>query len=246
MVNRGVRLLYRNTPIGGTTAVEAPTDPDAPGSEWQQEQNRRIAGVAALIAGDAPEPAWLRQGLESAVGALYFALNDEADVLTRKKQRKILNDIQLALRVLDLSFTMKFVRSALEGPDQAGFDAIADAQRAIADIRPLVTGAIAAIPRGKGKQKHYPIPVKAPLPICADFVSVAWCEVRGRPVPYTSKAAQQACEELWDLAGGGSRQHSSGIPSCIKGWREHLLASKDLPDSAYDQFKELLIGRWRR
>jgi hypothetical protein len=118
--------------------VSADGDPNWQVSDWQLEENRLVSALASRIAGRTLEPAWLRQGLKDAAGAICFALRDEAKHPNRKPLRSRLLETQAAIELLTSGLTDKAIRSALEGPDQAGFDAIASAWRALRDMRPLV------------------------------------------------------------------------------------------------------------
>jgi hypothetical protein len=203
----------------------------------------RLDRLVGLIAKSTPPPAWLRPGLVTAINALWWDMDAEGKHPHRAKLAKVLTIVRGAADYLTLQLKDKAVLAALEGPAPDNFHVVRDAAHSLMELRPLIDAALASIRPGKGPDKHYPQPVVTPLRMCAEFVCVAWQEARGRPVAHTSRDAQQACEQLWILAGGGARPHSSGDPSSTKGWREHLLAGKAelaKADSDYDKYKNLL------
>lgn len=88
--------------------------------------------------------------------------------------------------------------------------------RGVEDIEARAHAALKKVPKGQGRQKHYPRPEGlAPATLCALIVSATSQQWPGKD----NEKAQCACEILWRAA-GGCRHQSLAM------WRDHLRAAR--------------------
>jgi hypothetical protein len=76
--------------------------------------------------------------------------------------------------------------------------------------------ALSAIPAGKGRNKYNPN--RTPQEICALAVCLIWKRLHGEEPRYATSASNEACNELWRLAGGDLQDNSNNLQR----WQGHI------------------------
>jgi hypothetical protein len=186
--------------------------------------------LAYHIAHPARPPDWLDTALSGALVQLRPLLAHAAAYPTRDKLRTRLGKVREAADELAKALRDPVLRPLLaEGAGKIGQlrdEELAQFRNTLESrVLPAVSAAGKRIRSGKGRDRHLPNPDGlSPRQLCAAYIAVAWQEVRNRAVPHASRAAQEACQQLWTAAGGDDKARWGNT---LGAWRGHLERAKD-------------------
>jgi hypothetical protein len=205
-------------------------DPDR--SAWFHEAAKGwgpTRELAHCIAHPARPPDWLDTALSGAMIQLRPLLAHAAAYPTRDELRARLGKVREAAEELAKSLRDPVLLPLLaEGPGKIGQlkdKELAQFRNTLENrLLPDVSAEGKRIRSGKGRDRHLPNPDGlSPRELCAAYIAVAWQEVRNRPVPHTSRAAHEACQQLWTAAGGDDKARWGNT---LGAWRGHLERAK--------------------
>jgi hypothetical protein len=180
-----------------------------------------VRRLARLIAGTDNFPAWLPAALEFHGGSLLHLrerlreqqLRDRGNTRLLRVQQEM-GAVRLILADLDDFDTTSSVSAA------SWYDPEADTKLYFALKERLHRLEITATRLSKKKGRP-----RSPAHIaCALMVAGTWFEVHGKAPGHTSVRANDACNLLWQLGGGGRPQQNSNN---FERWRDHLKRATD-------------------
>ncbi len=221
-----------DTPDGGA-GDPAPADIDADPWAWFHEAAKGWGGpireLANCIARSARPPDWLESALSGAAIELRRLLEHATAYPTREELRTRLGKVREAAETLAEALRdpvlLELLTTGSEKLGQLRDEGLAQL-RATLENRLLndLSEAEQRIRLGKGRDKHLPNPDGlSPRELCAAYIAAAWQEVLNRPVPHTSAAAHEACQQLWAAAGGDDKGRWG---KTLGAWRGHLERAK--------------------
>jgi hypothetical protein len=179
-----------------------------------------LRNLARVIAGNDP-PQWLISGIKGLSSSLAHTIRGEAAFPGRPELRKRLKAVAAAAHLIEREVSDPVFLSLLLANDQRWTEDENMTVRGLHDIKSRSLLAIANVPKGKGRQMHYPRPEGvASMTQCALIISVAWYEARKKWPGENLEGAKRACEMLWRVASGDGRRQSIGV------WRDHLRKAK--------------------
>ncbi len=179
-----------------------------------------LGDVVRAIGGDDP-PQSLRSGIKALASSLARTIGDGVTLPVRAELRKRLVAVAAAARLIEREISDRVILSLLLVDDQRWTEDENATVRGLQDIESRSLLAAAKVPKGKGRQMHYPRRGgAAPMTQCALIISVAWRVARKKWPGMDDGEAKHACEMLWRFASRDGRRQS------IEVWRDHLRNAK--------------------
>jgi hypothetical protein len=179
--------------------------------------------AAVLCGGDSQRPDWLAAALERGVAVLRFSISADAGDLCRVEVRKRLEAVRAAARSIAAALDDAATMRAL------GVDAEADGHtfHGVVDLIARADATLSGIRLGGGADKFDP--QRSPQEICARLVVTLWRLVRGTQPGHTAAVANEACNMLWQMAGGGSLSDNTNTS---RRWLKQIKAANEANEDA--------------
>ncbi|WP_428489545.1 hypothetical protein [Rhodopila sp.] len=196
-----------------------------------------IERLASLIAGNAPRPDWLHTALRRAIAALRYGIQSEGQIPGRQELRKQLTALRKAAADIAAALDHPPVIRALAA--LAPVDEETDRQmfQAVTTLIDRTATVLGEIPAGKGRNKFNPN--RTPHEICALAICLIWNRSHGEEPRYATSASNEACNQLWRLAGGELQDNSNNLQR----WQDRIQAANAVMRSGGDaSARQTLFG----